>query len=1714
MSSKMLDERIVQMQFDNKSFEKNVQTSMGTLDKLKKSLNFDSAIKGLQDLTAASAQLTFDGLSNSVGTLTNKFSAWEIAAYTAISRLTNKVIDFGVNMTKSLSIDQITAGWEKYAEKTSSVQTIMSATTSTWEENAKAIGFEGTQMEYVSDQLEKLNWFSDETSFSFTDMTSNIGKFTSAGVALTDSVTAMEGISVWAAKSGQTAQSASRAYYNLAQALSVGSVKLMDWRSIENANMATMEFKQTAIETAQELKYLKKQSDGTWKTVDGNVVTVENFNEALSDGWFSSEVLLKTLEKYGKATTKLSEIYDTYKINATEFLQAMDDYNTGNMSLEDISEELEVSVENLLPLFEELNKDEYKLGLSAFKAAQEAKTFQEAIDATKDAVSTGWMKTFELIFGNYEEAKEFFTELSIRLWDIFAAGGQVRNRILSIWRKDEGGGREVLIESFWKLWDAIDSVKQVIHEAFGEIFPLDEKSAAAKLVAFTKNFKNFVDKLQMSEETADKLKRIFKGIFSLLDILKQSLSVVTIPIKALIGYLSQGKDTILDYGASIGDWLVHLNEFLKKSKTFEKVGTMIADIVLSIAKGIIEFKDGFISALGNGNTAMEKTLSVMEFLLNSFVYAILQTFSKLTGIDVETLITDIQEGISNFVDKFKTFASDLKDTFKDVTEKFVKFIKNLKDNFLEFAKIDTSGLKKFVDTIKSNFHPILSLMDGIKFIFNGLVTFFKNLTPLFTQIAQLLGKAFGGVVDIIKGILYDSNYEGLENLIKSGFLVTVGGAITGFFTKLSGVASSTKDIVGGIKGVINGATECFSQMQNNLKSTVLLKLAGAIGIISASLFLLSTIDQDKITGALAAITTEFIELMYAMNTMKGLTFGNSIATTLIGLAAAILIMALACKSLSSLSMDQVLQGVAGIAAMSFILTKLASSFMIVDKKQTLKMAKGIGSLILLAVAIRLLVKPLKELGTMDFENLVQGLAGIFVLISTVGAFMQKTANIKGSVKAGLMMIGMATAMLILSKAIQSFATMNYEEMLKGIAAFTISLAVMTEMMSNLSGVKSMISAGIGMTIMAAAMLIVAKALKSFAEMSYSEMLKGLISFNLSLGMMVAAFVALGDTKGMILKATGLVIMAAAMVIMANALKKFGDMNIAEIAKGLVALGGSLAILVVAANLMRGTLLASAAMLVMAAAINLLVVALKAMGNMSWGQIVKGLVTLAASIAVIGVAGLVLSTIAPLMLAAGAAMLVFGAAMVVCGIGASALAVGLTALSGAGVVGIEMLGLAIKKIIELIPDIIVTIVQSLVHAFSAFADMIDEFTKALAKIIIAIVETILDTLEKLTPKIVRFLTYTLTELVKGLIVAGRNLLPQLLDFILFVLQEIARVAFDYMQTMVTIGIEAFLGIVEGLKNELPKVTESLASLIVTLVNSLADAIDNNAEPLRDAFYNLFSSAWAAVLTFFGVDKDKAKKLIDTAITLITSFINGIVEMGTDLLNGFKEIFVTVFEFFDGLIEKFFNFGKNIIQGLIDGIVAMGDMAVDTVKGIGKGIADGFTGFFGIKSPSKLMESYGKYIDMGLIKGINGYSGKVNDASDDLAKDLISSFRDPLDMLNDEDHTFTITPLLDATKLRSQMDSIDGFEHGSMVRLADFNSRMLNDNLAARNQEVETGMTNRDIVGAISQLRQDTQALGDYISGMSVTLDGTKLVGGILPRVNNGLGRMVTYAGRGN
>ena len=434
--STTIDEKVVEMRFDNKQFESNVATSMSTLDKLKKSLKFDGASKGLEDINSAAKRVNMDGLGSAVESVKAKFSALDVMAITALSNITNSAVNTGKQMIKSLSVDQLYSGWQKFSDKTTSVATLQA---------------QGYALEEINNQLDLLNWFTDETSYNFTDMVANISQFTATGKGLTESVNAMEGIATWAALSGQNATKASRAMYQLSQALSAGFMRKEDWKSIQNVSMDTDEFRQKTLDAAVALKTLQDNGDGTYtslinKSKEATDFTKSQFVESLTTGaWFTSDVMMKVFGEYSSAVGSIYKITEEKGMLASEVIDEIhdkaDELKTDAMS---DSEAIDAAIRNLGYTLDDGTLIFDSFGLKAFEAGQKARTFKDAIDSVKDAVSTKWMSTFELIFGDAEKATELWTDLANTLYNVFAAGGDTRNTILEY------------ALSFAKPWEAIE----------------------------------------------------------------------------------------------------------------------------------------------------------------------------------------------------------------------------------------------------------------------------------------------------------------------------------------------------------------------------------------------------------------------------------------------------------------------------------------------------------------------------------------------------------------------------------------------------------------------------------------------------------------------------------------------------------------------------------------------------------------------------------------------------------------------------------------------------------------------------------------------------------------------------------------------------------------------------------------------------------------------------------------------------------------------------------------------------------------------------------------------------------------------------------------------------------------------------------------------------------------------------------------------------------
>ena len=1779
--STVVDSRLVEMSFDNSDFEKNVKTSLNTLGKLNDDLdNITDSASGMTTLGKAIDGISFGGLESAAAVVGERFNALSIIAISALNRITNQAMAAGEQLVKSLSIQQIQAGWDKYAQKTEAVQTIMSATASSWEKNAEALGFEGTQMEFVSEQLEKLNWFSDETSYSFTDMTSNIGKFTSAGVSLTDAVTAMEGISTWAAKSGQNTQSASRAMYNLSQAMSVGVVKLMDWRSIENANMATQEFKQTAIDTAVALGTLKEVGDGVYKTMANETVTVTDFNSRLQDEWFTANVLMQTLTKYGKGATKLSEICEDYGVTASQFLAGMEDYNKGTKTIDDISTNLGINMETLIPLFDELNSEEYKLGISSFKAAQEAKTFTEALDATKDAVSTGWMTTFETIFGNYEEAKVLWTDLANALWDVFAAGGEERNQLLSDWKEYGaiiGGGRDDLIEAFWDIWDAVGAVFGTISEAFRNVFP---KTTFGDLIKYVKAFKSFAEGLMIGEETADKLNRAFTGLFSVLDIgfqiFKALFSVVDKVFSHFAGYSSD----VLDVAASIGDWLTELDNTIKELGIFEQIADKIANVIIIIGEWINKaFTITPIQAFNKGIYDIYDVLAIVETELQDFGQMFVDVIKELTGIDIVEVGNEIAAKVEEFGG---TLYSKFDEVFTKITGiSFGEFTSSIESIFTNIV----AGIKKVATTIGT------VLGTGLGAVLYGA---YETITFILTSIGEKMAIFVSSSQNVAAGIssVFDSIMESAFFKFLDAVFITIGATlafiwdmiktagqfILGFMKELAedfslsvgdgnlfetirvaiqalleaGIINSLKELLTFLSGIkiadtvtsLADAIGSIGQKAEETNAEKILKVAVAVGILAASLYAVSMLDSAQLSTGITTITSFFAELLLALKGAEVIMAGSVVnisivASGLLKLSAAVMILTLAMKMLAGLNPDQITMGITAIGALIAELTAAAFGLSKVEKG----IVKGGATIIALATSMIILAGAMKIIASISLAGVIKSLGSIgallFAVVKTTELIKPKRLAALGSA-----MMPLATGFLILSVAMKIISGIDLAGLAKGLSAFGISLYFIASL-SKFVKPKKLAALASAMIPLATGFLILSAAMKVIEGIELGGLAKGLLTLASTLFIMgkmgklvgeeTAGIVALSGS--MILLGTGMLILAAAMRVLEGA----------DITNGLVAIGSITTLMALLSTNMvnpAGVLALAGAMMMLGLAFAILVPELLILGSMPFGSLVKSLSLMAGVILILAVAGSAIMPIIPGILALAGAFAAVGAAVALFGIGVAALSAGLTILAtlttGSVVAILASIEVLILGIINLLPTIasgLAVAVASLIGSFKivikplmellsellgSFLELLINFIPPVLTVIGLLISGLLELINENVPLIFDTLGIFLDEFLAFL----REYIPEIVDLVGDLLLTLIATVATYIPLFIQSAVDIITGILGGIASAIPQIVEAgvevvrsflvgIASalvgvidaafeMIVTFIDGLATAIEERGPELREAIMHLITaivtniidlgvdliSVGAELIAYLvtglleGISNVAAAvwEIISTAASTVAGFFsrfltygktliiklkNGIVSMATSIATSAGDLITGAIDAISGFFGDLVEVGHNIVQGIIDGIVEWAQNLWDSITDLADGALAAIKDALGIASPSKEMYEVGKYFDEGFVKGIDGFAGQVNNASEKLGRSTLNTMLDVLKDLSDElsendEFNPVITPVLDLTNLQRDASSISSMLGGNnrMLQLASSITTGSNDNKNNQNggNSAETAGTN--------------------------------------------------------
>lgn len=1215
--SEEIDRRVVEMQFRNEDFERNATRTMSTLDKLKVALRFDGASEGIEAVAA-------------------KFSALQVVGTTALVNLTNTAIDTGKKIVNALAIEPITTGFSEYELKMNSMRTIISST--------------GESIETVNKYLDELNEYSDKTIYSFSDMTQNIGKFTNAGVKLEDAVMAIKGISNEAAVSGANANEASRAMYNFAQALSSGAVKLIDWKSIENANMATMEFKEQLISTAVELgtltkegdKYISTTTDATGKVSDAFTAT-SMFNESLSSQWMTTDVLIKTLKNYADETTEI--------------------------------------------------------GKKAYEAAGEVTTFSKMCDTLKETAQSGWAKTWEIIFGDLETAKNIFTPLTNTIGGLIDKMSDFRNNLLEgalsksplmtladkldslkaeegtvegvtkslaemqdvvsrVWRGDYGttqerwnlldsegydskvvqsmvnlgyqysltiddinaayekygkmapmaikatngfttscamsakalaeqigvteeeaeqlieleeqasktgktvrelieeldkpSGRELLVDSLKNIGESLLNVFGALKDAWIDAFPPPTSTQIYNLID---GIHSFTERIKITDEQADKLCRVFKGLFAIIDLVATVVGgPLKIAFKIITKVLEYFNLDMLDVVAGIADGIVAFRDWVDSIIDFDKVAQTIGQTIEKIAGYVQTWWDGFAKAPDKFKYVADSMSAIAKAVVDS----ISKWFESLRNSD--TLVGNIIRGFTNGL---ADGISAIVEAAKNIVTKFVDTVKNLlgihspSTVFFDIGKNIIQGLLNGLSWLVSN------VVTAAQNIVNSIIGVFNNPDAPkvdFSGITDFVTELINGLKTVVQNVLGNVNWG---NILAAGIV----GGITMTAVNLSKALKNLTSPLSSIKGCFNQLADTIEMLGKTIKGYINAKKFEAYGqafksfatgliILAGAMWVLSTIDEDALyrgINTLATLSALIIVMAFVFSKLSGiqplkaLPVIITLSTLLTKLASIMLLCSL-------LSPEKFEQGMSAVGAFSGLISVLMWSTKFIDNRGALTAAKLFKSV---ASTIIAMTAAMRICGGMKDDDFAKGLIAVGAFSLLIAGLMLATKLMTAKdVASALATFGsIGTCLLLMAIACKIAGSMSITEAATGIiviTAMTILIALLMVCVRFLGGGQNTI--GPTLLALSASLLIMAVACKIAGSMSTEAVANGIMAMSM-MTIMVGILMLMTKFLGSDNKCGGTILaISIAIAILAGTCILMGMIEPEQMTRGLIAVG--------------------------------------------------------------------------------------------------------------------------------------------------------------------------------------------------------------------------------------------------------------------------------------------------------------------------------------------------------------------------------------------------------------------------------------------------------------------------------------------------------------------------------------------------------------------------------
>lgn len=1055
--SNSIDTRVVEMKFDNAQFGRGVADTLKSLENLKKATKLEGAGKGLEELNKHASHFNIGNIANGVQTIASRFSTMGVVGVTALASIATQAIATGAAMVKNLTVAPLQAGLQEYETNLNSIQTILANT-----------GLEGQKgLDQVNKALGDLNTYSDQTIYNFSEMARNIGTFTAAGIKLEPATAAIKGIANLAAISGSNAEQASTAMYQLSQAMAAGKATLVDWNSVVNAGMGGKVFQEALKETAR--------VQGV--AIDDIIKKNGSFRDSLQEGWLTTSVLTETLQKF---TGDLTETQ----------LKAMG-YN-------------EQQIAGII-----------KMGKTAQDAATKVKTVSQLINTLQEAAGSGWAKTFQLMFGDFDEARTLFTNVNNVLGGFIQHSADARNKVISDWK--QLGGRTVLIQAIAIAFNDLMDILSPIKKAFRDIFP---PVTGKQLFNLTVGFRNLMAAMRLNEGTMDNIRRTFRGLFAIVDIVIQVLKGLGTVIKDVFKEFSGGGSGILEFTGNIGDWLVALDKAIKSGTGFTNFFHGLAKVIIAPINGIKKLI-GFIKELVAGID------SVASSSASKIGSRIADRFSPLEKVG---------KVVAAIWDRVLASLGDVFQAFLPLSDKFEEFFSNLGE------------------MIKNAFAPgdFSEVLDGINTgLLAGLVLLFRKF------VNGGLKLDFGnGALDALKDSLdgLSGTLGAMQANLKAGALQKIAVAIA--LLAVSVVALSLVDPKR-LTSAMTGLAVMFAQLAGalalmdavtNTKSIVklpfiaagLIGLALAVDLLAIAVSKLSKLNWEDLAKGLTGVAVLLGSLgLFTKFSSVNATSGAS----LILLALAINLLVHAVEDFAAMNWEAIAKGLTGVAG---VLTALAlfTRFSSANKGAV---AQGAG-LVLLALGVKVLADAVEKMGQLSWGEIARGLATMAGGLAAMAGALALVPPSSLLSAAGIFIVALSLSKI--GDAVAAMGNLGWAQIAKGLVTMAGALTAISLAIGLLPPSSLLSAAAIFVT--AASLGMIADALGQMGGMSVGEIAKSLITLSASLTILGLA---LYGMTAALPGAAALLVAASALKVLAPVLISFGDMSWVGIAKGLVMLAG-------------------------------------------------------------------------------------------------------------------------------------------------------------------------------------------------------------------------------------------------------------------------------------------------------------------------------------------------------------------------------------------------------------------------------------------------------------------------------------------------------------------------------------------------------------------------------